>query len=173
MTTVLRSLEREHRVFEDLIRRLEGYGDLPPELGRARLAEALLVLLPALERHDAIEAEVFGSPGRAPTEESRRAHEIVAAQHEAIRALREEIEGVLRREDGAPLARLQALCRTLAAKLAWHFRTEELLLWPLRAAEGGPPEGKAAEKRASESVEALRAEVARLSAAARDYVEGP
>jgi hypothetical protein len=169
--SIIAILAREHRLFERLVQQLEDGADLPQPLARARVAEALLVLLPALERHDRIEDLVFGDEAGGSDQDSRRAHDIVDAQHQALRALREEIEVLLRDEADSVFNRLRGLILLLTAKLQWHFKTEEMLLWPRQAALGRSV-GRSLEREAAKSVAELEAAVASLTQDVRRLIEG-
>jgi hypothetical protein len=170
--TIFQVLTREHRLFERLSSRLRGAGELGPSHGRARVAEVLLVLLPALQRHDALEETVFGRPrGEWPRDELL-AGELVEAQHGALRELRSSIEAVLAGESKSTFPRLAELAELLADKLQWHFRSEEMLLWPLYAKRESRSLARSGLREAERGVRELEDSVESLEKAVRSVIEG-
>jgi hypothetical protein len=161
--SVLATLAREHRLFETLIARLRFCAERDGPGARARVSDLLQVLLPALERHDAVETLVFGEPGQAWERDERSAHELVEAQHDALRGLRAEVQTLLREKTDAPFSRLALLVDALCGKLEWHLKTEELLVWPLYLKRTGRSVAHSLEREAEKGVAALEASVARLN----------
>lgn len=160
--SVLNCLSREHRLFEMLTARLRFCAERDGPGARARIEDLLQVLLPALEQHDAIETLIFTLPQSWERDE-RSAHELVEAQHDALRGLRAEIQTLLRDRSDAPFSQLALLVDALCGKLDWHFKTEELLLWPLHLKRSGRSVGRSLDREAQKGVEELEAAVARLN----------
>jgi hypothetical protein len=118
-------LSHEHALFRALLDSLES--ELRQPESRARSA----VLLPALDRHEQIEDQVFL---RAPDEQGnpRQAAAEVAEQHRKLGSLRADILRALEEsQDEHVFAELTALTKNLIADLRTHLLTEETQLWPM------------------------------------------
>lgn len=161
--SVLNCLTREHRLFERLLERLrQGIESSGDHASALLITETLQVMLPALDRHDVLEDLVFGQPGPSMGVDEKRARELVEAQHMALQRLREDVHDLLR-DHTAPLPRLKSLAELLAGRLEWHFKTEEMLLWPLQVKTCSRSVGHSLELRAEKNVRDLEKAVARFS----------
>lgn len=127
--SVLKSLAEEHRVFRGLIGRIERALDLPEQLMRSEILEALLVLLPALERHEEIEDLAFSEPRYRKSPGAAALLKELEYQHRDVERLRKEIDASLKLDD-LPVEEVRRLASLLAKRLTAHFATEERRLWP-------------------------------------------
>jgi hypothetical protein len=164
---IIAELSREHRLFERLTARLHPHPELEDDQARARIVEALLVLLPALDRHDRLEETVFSRPEAHWPKDAELVHRLAEAQHDSLRALRSEIAAVLASQLETRFSRLAALADLFAEKLKWHLQTEELLLWPLYAKLSPRSIDHSAARQAAENAAVLKRAVERLAPGAR------
>lgn len=170
--TVLTSLAREHRVFEGLARRLELALRFDPERARRELREVLLVLLPALERHESLEEEVFD---RREFRATRGAGPLLAEnarQHRRLMELKARLQEALEGLESHPFGRLRAAAAELTEGLRAHFLSEERRLWPRYYRAVGRSFDRALERRARRSVAELERGVRRGVELAADYLGG-
>ncbi|HVA66717.1 MAG TPA: hemerythrin domain-containing protein [Elusimicrobiota bacterium] len=128
--SVFAGLEREHRVFARLARQCERSLARGEADARRELAETMRVLLPALVRHEEVEDLLFRDPAYAARNDAKRILAVVDAQHDEIEALRAELEALLRDARRCDFERLKTGVSLFVRKLAFHFETEENLLWP-------------------------------------------
>lgn len=119
---IIDTLTKEHRLFEGLIERLERSLNLEEPLARSELRDTLLVLVPALERHEEFEALAFHDPSEVLTR--------VEAQHRLVDELRVQTLEALQSHDTVPFPLLKELVRKLTSALRRHFKTEEQELFP-------------------------------------------
>lgn len=119
---IIETLTKEHRLFEGLIDRLERSLSLQEPIARSELRDTLLVLVPALERHEEFEAIAFHDPSEALSR--------VEAQHRLIDQLRAQTLEALQSHDTVPFPALKEQVRKLASALRRHFKTEEQDLFP-------------------------------------------
>lgn len=160
--TLFETLGREHGVFRRLIARLRAAREDEPIPGRTAVVQTLLVLLPALKRHDELEDALFRRVDAALDNDEELARRLVEAQHASLRSLRSEIETALAEQRASPFARLAGLAETLGEKLSWHLQTEEMLLWPLYARGDSRSIEASLQRRAQESLRHVQYAVARL-----------
>lgn len=167
--SVFKSLTREHRLFEKLIERLRAASEGAGDEARETEIETLEALLEGLRRHDEVEHALFAAPVHGADAEEKRARQLVDAQHAALELLTADIRALLREK---PIAarRLRAMGELLAGRLEWHFRSEEMLLWPLFARTSGRSLAHSLERRAELNARAL--EQAEAGLARRHGVAG-
>ena len=148
--TLLDTLAREHRLFERLLDRLERAVASPEDDAWEDSLELLLVLLPALERHEEIEREALG-------------------EHEDLAPLRRAFRLALACPLGWRRPRAASELGPLVARLRRHFREEEETLWP-RAAERGRSLSRSAQRGAAARVRELEREMVRRWSEIEDYL---
>lgn len=151
-------LSREHAVFRRLLDRLDSERRMEEPHARVAMTEAFRILLPALDRHEEIEDMVFPPPADDAEEDALA---VVAGQHRAIAALRDEVLYALELAEDCPFERLSALVGFLSRNLREHLATEETRLWPRYRAVLGRPLSTNLDRR----VRALEREVERGIAA--------
>ena len=169
---VIEVLTREHKLFETLARRLDVAALASGEGARRELRMVLLVLLPALDRHEHIEDEVFGQPGYASKGQAQKILHEVALEHAHIAGLRGRLMGALHDTWQDPDGRLQTEARDFAAHLRSHMRTEEIKLWPLYAQVASRSLDASTARRAQAQVEQLEHDVKTLTGEVEDYLGG-
>lgn len=135
---LLNHLEKEHRLFEELLDLLEGWLDSGREIAASRIGMVLEVLLQALIEHETIERTVFEMNGNA-----RPAARLLQREHDDLSDLREIMEFLIDNCSEGTLQDLKPSLAQLANRLRRHFRKEEDELWPsLKArADRNPPKG--------------------------------
>lgn len=170
MTSVLEALTREHGIFNRLIDRVESSFRWGEDKAREEVREGMLVLLPALEKHDKIEDRVFSHPAYASRQDAKWLLDAVELEHRQIASLRNEIRSALQSEEKVSLPDLKSLLFLLTHKLRQHFQTEETILWPhynhfaRRSLERSPGAGLLKE------VQALEEEVRQNSKLVAEYL---
>lgn len=122
---IIQTLTKEHRILESVLDRLESALQLEPQLAVSELRDALLHVLPALERHEQAEALLFheGSDELARCDGQRQAAEQLAM----------DLLAAVQRED-CQFPALAASARRLCAVLREHFKTEENELFKVHGA---------------------------------------
>ncbi len=171
--SVFKSLTAEHRLLWGLVVRLEAaIQEKDERVARREARGVLLVLLHALEGHQALEDLVFESAGDAASPEALQALAFAGRQHEGLEALRAEASGLLEKAAGPDLAALRPLAARLSAALRAHFETEERELWPCWNAAASRSSLRALEHRAAHRVEALKRELRGLWAGVDEYLTG-
>jgi hypothetical protein len=153
--TVLDALGREHRVFLDLIGRIERAGRFDDATADEEVRTTLLILLPALKRHEGFEDLIFGR-------ESPKLH------HRRIAELRERLQALLAWPN-ATAGEIGAWTFKLCERLKDHFNEEETRLWPRRRPAGRRGETVAA-RRAMARVRELERAVERSREMIAEYV---
>lgn len=129
--SVLEALAREHELFERLLHRLDRALDAPdPDTGRSRVEGVLLVLFPAMDRHEEIESLVFGSQEYASRPGARELLKECELQHDALNAVRKDMRLVLSHPETYTWEHMRSLGALFIASLRGHFRVEEQKLWP-------------------------------------------
>lgn len=113
--SVFNALLREHAAFRKLAKRLRRAPDHDPDTARQELRACLLLLLPALDRHESLEDEMFGDAN---------------PQHAALDRIKERLREALSDADLRKTAELSELSKSLARLLVRHFDDEEKLIWP-------------------------------------------
>lgn len=126
---VLKSLAEEHRIFRGLIARIERALGCPEPQLRSEILEALLVLLPALDRHERIEDLAFSNPSYRKSPGAAVLLKELERQHRDVERLRKEIDDSLKMDE-LPVDEVRRLASLLATRLTAHFATEERRLWP-------------------------------------------
>lgn len=165
-------LSREHKIFLEILDRMEKSFKYDEATARGELRGAFLTLLPALEKHEKIEALVFRPPERASGGPAKRLLVEIEAQHRQIEALRDELQEALAESDRGSLERIKFLAFEIEEKLRLHFRTEETRLWPnYRLAIGHWSESSIA-RRALKQVGELERGVARNRTLIAEYLGG-
>jgi hypothetical protein len=168
--SVLETLAREHRVFEELIVRLERALKYPEGLARAEWKKTFLVLLPALDRHEEIENIVFEDPAYLSKEGARRLLGEVERQHGKISLLRRDVLEALG-DSGLPeFPRLGSLISQLARRLRDHFRAEETRLWPHYRSAMSRSLDRSIARRVREKLRELKRDVSVGDATVADYI---
>lgn len=122
---IIQTLIKEHRILEAVLDRIESSMDLEPKLAISELRDALLHVLPALERHEQAEALLFheGSDELASCDAQRQSAEQLAL----------DLLAAVQRED-CQFSALDASARRLCAALREHFKTEENRLFKVHGA---------------------------------------
>jgi hypothetical protein len=168
---VLTALAAEHSLFRALVARLENAALWAEPAGRREIREVLLVLLPALERHETIEDLAFAEPDYSTKEGARAVLEELAREHDRVDRLRAELTEVLSSDRGS-WAEIRAAAQELAARLRAHFETEERRLWPHYAAAMRRSRDGSAGRRVAREVDRLARDLARDAARISDYLGG-
>lgn len=164
-------LAKEHLLFKRLVDRLERALSYDPRTAKSEIRETLLVLFPALERHEELEDLLFAPRGRPRSSAAKKAATRVEVQHRRIAALRADAAERLAMAEDATAGDLPAVILPLVKRLREHFRTEETVLWPHY--EGSSRSlTRGLERRAAARVKELESEVRRSQRTIRDYLEG-
>ena len=154
---VFDALLREHNAFRRLAHRLRHAPDHDPDTSREELRSCLLVLLPALERHELLEDEMFGEGN---------------PQHAALDRLKERLRQALNDADSRGTGELADLSKKLARLLVRHFDDEEKLIWPqYKDIVGRTLDGSYA-KRAERHADALEREIRLTRELIEEYLGG-
>lgn len=165
-------LSREHKIFLGILGRMEKSFKYDEATARRELRDAFLTLLPALQKHEEIEALVFRPPERASGGPAKRLSAEIEAQHRQIEALRGELQKALAEAGSSSFERLKFLAFEIEEKLRLHFRTEETRLWPnYRLAIGRWSESEVA-RRALRQVGELERCVAQNRVLIAEYLGG-
>lgn len=170
--SIFATLAREHRLFRRLIDKLERSLQYQEELARKELRDAILVLLPALDRHEEIEHLLFDHPEYSGHKEAKKLLGIVDAQHRKIKALRKDLRAFIGECDAYSLARLRALGFLFIGRLRLHFETEETMLWPHYNSPGSRSIRRSIELKTRRKVRVLEAEVKSYWTQVEDYIGG-
>jgi hypothetical protein len=171
--TVIESLSKEHALFHKIIARIDATLNLDEAAARLELKRALLVLLPALDRHEAIESRVFMRPPRGGDAEAARLAATISGQEKDIRRLHRDILDILRETGEYDFPRLKSLASELCQKLREHFYMEESRLWPHQKESVPAGQGRAVERQAGRNVADLEREISRNWDLVADYVKSP
>lgn len=165
------TLTREHQLFGRLVDRLERAVSYDERTAKSEVRETLLVLFPALERHEELEDLLFAPRGGGRSASADRASARVEVQHRRLKVLKDEaLERLAKAEDAGP-GELPAVVLPLVKRLREHFRTEETVLWPHY--EGSSRSlTRGLERRAAARVKELESEVRRSQRTIRDFLEG-
>lgn len=169
--SVFKSLAEEHALLLGLVERLENATADPD--ARSSMKETrnlLLVLLKALESHEALERLIFGGKPEAPAAAESAALAINERQHLALNELRKEGTTLLQglpREDAATM---RGLSRRLARLLRRHFEDEERGLWPSFNSSAGRSRLHSLDRQARTQVKAMRKEFEAYLHAVEDYL---
>lgn len=125
-----RSLTQEHRIFERLIQKMEDA--LKQEEGRARedIRAVLLVLSPALNRHEDVETAALARPKARAVKVPAKVFRKVERQHREVEALRGQVTTAVVDMDRYSFDFVRARVMELSRRLREHFATEERQLWP-------------------------------------------
>ena len=167
---ILDLLAQEHRVLEDLLRRIERAMKYPREVACKEWQKAFLVLLPALDRHEEIETIAFENPAYQSKKGARRILREIELQHGKISSLRQETLAALKEVDVPDLPSLHALISQLVRRLRDHFVAEETSLWPhYRAAMRGALD-KSVKDEIQEKLRRIKKDAGMTQAAAADYL---
>lgn len=168
--SVLEALAEEHRIFEALIERLERGLKYPADLARSEWKKVLLVLLPALQRHEEIEGLVFEDSSYSSKKGAGEFLTEVGRQHGTISILRRDILGALEDTSLPDFSRLGLLIAQLARRLRDHFDAEETRLWPHYRGVMGRLMDRALVRKAQEKLKQFKNEVAAADLAVSDYL---
>ncbi|OIO06525.1 MAG: hypothetical protein AUJ52_12090 [Elusimicrobia bacterium CG1_02_63_36] len=135
---LVKYLEKEHRLCEELLDLLEGWLDSGREIAASRIGMVLEVLLQALVEHETIECTVFELNGN-----SRPSARALQKEHDDLSDLREIMEFLIENCCDGTLQELKPSLAQLANRFRRHFRKEEDELWPSLKARGekAPPKG--------------------------------
>lgn len=170
--SILKTLAREHRVFSRLIDRIERSIAYDEATARSELRDALLVLFPALDKHEEIEDLVFDHPPRASGGSVKRLLAEVDCQHKTIERLRQDINVALESSSRQSFDYVKSTAQELVQKMRLHFETEEKRLWPCYEHSLRRPTDLWRERIARESVKALERNVELSRMAIADYLGG-
>jgi hemerythrin-like domain-containing protein len=167
---VIAALAQEHAVFVRMIGRIERTLTWSEDAARTEIAESLLVLLPALDRHEQIEDSVFADPAYASSEGAARIRAELAREHGRVDLMRVEIRRMI---EGAecPWERFKNQISELARKLRLHFATEEKKLWPHYTRTMSRSRDRSAAWKVSREVARLEEEIERNRLSVSDYLE--
>jgi hemerythrin len=170
--SILKTLAREHRVFSRLIDSIERSLDYEEQTARAELRDALLVLFPALDKHEEIEDLVFERPPHAPGKEVRRLLTEVERQHKSIGLLRRDLNAALDASSRQSFDYVKSVTLELVQKLRLHFQTEESRLWPCYEQAQRRSMDQWRDRLAREGVKALERDVELSRMAIDEYLGG-
>lgn len=170
--SVIATLTREHRLFGRLGDRLERSLAYDEKMALGAVREALLVLLPALDRHEEIEGLIFARPAYACGRRAKKLLALVGAQHEELDGLRGDITDILRDSGHVPFERLRSLVVLFVQRLRLHFETEETILWPHYGKTMSRSVEQSLERRTRERVRTLELEIQKNLAMMADYLGG-
>lgn len=170
--SVLKSLAREHELLRRLADRMQRAVRYQEPVARAELRAALLILLPALERHEEIERSVFGRPPYASSRQARKILARIEAQHRTLETIRLELKAALSDWEARPIADLKSRGAALAERLLAHFDEEERQLWPSYRLAMSRSLDSSLGRRAGRHVEALEREVALSCDLVSEYLGG-
>ena len=170
--SVLESLAREHQLFERLLRRLSAALDeQEEEAGRSGVETVLLVLFPAMDRHEEIEAVVFETEEYASRPGALELLRETGLQHDALSALRKDILLILSDPERYSWEHLRSLSGQLIAGLRGHFRMEEQTLWPHYQRTLVRSAGRTAERLAREKVAELERELEKRGVLIQEFLD--
>ncbi len=156
--SVFNALGREHQLFESLLGRLEECLEEPDrENAVDEIKKLMLILLPALEKHEALEDELF--PSGEDGEAEPKAGRLAARQHRALDAFRESLRRTLESTGRASFEEIRSAVLSFAEGLRRHFTTEERDLWPLYHRNMSRSLGNSTERRARRFVAAMEREL--------------
>jgi phenylalanyl-tRNA synthetase beta subunit len=170
--SIFLTLSKEHELFHELIHRLEHSLKYDEPMAREELKRAVLVLLPALKRHEDIEDFVFANPVYQSREGARGILALVEVQHRKIEALRKDILEFLQTQEKYDFPRLKSMILTLCERLRLHFHIEETRLWPHYNQTMGRSVGQSINLRAQRQLKLLEDEIRQTRVMASDYVGG-
>jgi hemerythrin-like domain-containing protein len=170
--SVLDTLAGEHALFRRLIGRLQQALRLDEDSARRQARNVLLVLLPALERHEELEDLVFGRRD-GPRRGTRQAIVELNKEHWRIALLRSELVEAMEASERVPWERYRGLAQAAAARLREHFELEEQSLWPRYRALARRSRDPGLERRAREQLKRLLRETDRREALASEYERRP
>lgn len=152
--SVLDVLAGEHVLFRRLIGDLQRVLRFEEDAARREARDVLLVLLPALERHQELEDLVFG-----PAAEGSRVHAKVVAElnkeHWRIALLRAELLEAMKESGAMSCEAFRKKTLELVVKLRMHFEMEETRLWGRLRELSGRGIDKSIERRAREQLRKL------------------
>lgn len=168
--SLLATLTQEHALFAQLLGRLERALIYEEDAARSEVRNTLLLLLPALDRHERLEDLLFGDLASPAVKAVKGLLAQAELQRAGIQVLRDEIVDLLRGSGEERVPRLKVLVADLCARLRAHFRMEETRLWPAYPDAGRSP-GRALEREAQRRVEELEAEMRQNWGAISDYLE--
>jgi|GEM_PF-5386637 len=163
------ALTKEHRVFLRLIDRIERALRRQETQARAEVRESLLVLLPALDRHEEIEDSVFAGEDSAPEGDGKALLAELRREHARVNLLRAEIAEALGGAENS-WGGFGASVAELTAKLRDHFIVEEKRLWPRYARTAGRSRDKSAARRVLREVRRLEGEIDKNRLIVSDYL---
>lgn len=158
--SALAALLQAHRLMTRIVDRLERSSRLDRRAARMERRGAILVLLRALERHEALEDMIF-APDANASQERAEAAAAIETQHRRLEGLREELVLVLSARQGPDLEAEDRMIARLVRLLRSHFQTEERRLWPLYSSQGRSLD-RLLEHSAQAQVRELKREIDRL-----------
>jgi hemerythrin-like domain-containing protein len=154
---LLEHLEKEHRLFEEMLDLLEGWLDSDREIAGSRISMVLDALRQALIQHERVERAVFET-----NRGSHPAAKVLKREHDDLSDLKEIMDFLIDNCSDGTLQELKPSLAQLANRLRRHFRKEEDELWPSLKARGdkNPPKGMEEElERQERKLESLLEEV--------------
>lgn len=168
---IFAALAREHGVFKRMIDRMERALSWEETAARAEIREALLVFLPALDRHEEIEDMVFSDPDYAESEGAGKIIAELKREHGRVDRIRDEIHQVVELTE-CPWDRFERVVEELAEKLRRHFSLEERRLWPHYLRAMSRSRDRTAARRVDQAVKKLEEAVEKNRLEVSDYLEG-
>jgi|CXWL01.1.fsa_nt_gi hemerythrin-like domain-containing protein len=168
--SIFLTLTKEHQLFQQMITRLEHCLKYDEKNSHTELRRILLVLLPALSRHEELEDLIFQDPICRNHRAAPKLLAMVDSQHRKLEAIHEEISELLRTEGQYDLGRLRDLIFTLCEKLRLHFHTEETSLWPNYNQTMSRSLAHSVNVRAHQQVRRLEREIQETWSVVSDYV---
>jgi len=165
--SVIDVLMGEHQLFRRLIIQLQKALQLQENAARREARDVLLVLLPALERHEELEDLVFGPEGEE--DHSPKIVSELNKEHWRIALLRADIAEVMKDSDQLLGDQYRIKILELVVKLREHFEMEELRLWPRYRELAHKRLGRALERRALAQLKRLHREVERRGGMLSDH----
>jgi hypothetical protein len=131
----------------------------------------LLVLFPAMDRHEEIEAVVFDSEEYASRPGAAALLKETGLQHDSLGALRKDILLILSNPERYSWEHLRSLAGLLIASLRGHFRVEEQKLWPHYQRTLVRSAGRTAERLAREKVAVLERELEKRGVLIQEFLD--
>ena len=168
--SILDTLSKEHQLFRRLLDRLEKSLERPEEEAREELQEILLVLFPALNKHEEIESAVFDPEDYGREAGAKEILDFIERQHQSIGSLREEILQVLQGAERYSYEHLKSLVTLLVVGIRRHLDSEEIRLWPHYLRTVSRSLGHSMGRRAESLVKELERDIQQRELMISDYL---
>ncbi|MFI5363437.1 MAG: hemerythrin domain-containing protein [Elusimicrobiota bacterium] len=171
--SVFLALGEEHELLRMFVGRLErGAADSDERTAERETRGGLLILLRALEAHEALEDMLFERFLEPPSPDARTALALVEGQHRLLAALREEGLALLRDGPNEGCGSMRGLVQRLARLLRRHFEDEERDLWPKFNALATRSTLNRLDRLARAQVREMQRDLERYGAEVADYLTG-